>query len=121
MKSRCSKHVSGSCPGPLEQFNPDRERPWSVKDLATAVTMSRSTFSARFTELVGEPPIKYLTRWRMHHASRLLTNGHEIPAIASRLGYDSEVAFRKAFTREVGTPPGRYRLVAQTSSRHIRG
>jgi AraC-like DNA-binding protein len=97
------------------------ERPWSVKDLANAVTMSRSTFSARFTELVGEPPIKYLTRWRMHHASRLLTNGHEIPTIASRLGYDSEVAFRKAFTREIGTPPGRYRLAAHTTTRHIRG
>jgi AraC-like DNA-binding protein len=83
--------------------------------------MSRSTFSARFTELVGEPPIKYLTRWRMHHASRLLTNGHQIPAIASRLGYDSEVAFRKAFTREIGTPPGKYRRAAPTKTQHIHG
>jgi AraC-like DNA-binding protein len=50
----------------------------------------------------------------MQHATRLLANGHEISRVAGRLGYDSDVAFRKAFAREIGTPPGRYRLAAQT-------
>lgn len=94
------------------------ERHWNVKELATAVALSRSTFSARFTELVGQPPITYLTRWRMHHATRLLINGEDITSIANRLGYDSEVAFRKAFTREIGTPPGKYRQAEQRQHRN---
>lgn len=85
------------------------EHSWSVRELADAVGLSRSTFSARFTELVGQPPMKYLTQWRMHHAVRLLANGDAISRIANHLGYDSEVAFRKAFSREMGTPPGSYR------------
>jgi AraC-like DNA-binding protein len=94
--------------------NPELQ--WNVNDLAKAVAMSRSTFSAQFSQLVGEPPIRYLTRWRMHQATRLLASGQEISKIASRLGYESEVAFRKAFTREIGTPPGKYRS-SQRSTR----
>jgi AraC-like DNA-binding protein len=85
------------------------ERGWKVEELAEAAALSRSVFSARFTRLVGEPPIKYLTRWRMHRATRLLKNGVEMDTIAELLGYESEVAFRKAFKREVGIPPARYR------------
>jgi AraC-like DNA-binding protein len=73
------------------------------------VALSRSAFSARFTRLVGEPPITYLTRWRMHRAARLLKNDVQMETIAELLGYESEVAFRKAFKREVGIPPARYR------------
>jgi AraC-like DNA-binding protein len=87
------------------------ERAWKVEELAAAVALSRPVFSARFTRLVGEPPIKYLTRWRMHRASRLLKNDVEVQKIAELLGYESEVAFRKAFKREVGIPPARYRKV----------
>ncbi len=85
------------------------ERGWKVEELADAVALSRSAFSARFTQLVGEPPMKYLTRWRMHKATRLLKNEVKMGKIAQQLGYDSEVAFRKAFKREVGMPPARYR------------
>ena len=85
------------------------ERRWKVEELAEAVALSRSVFSARFTRLVGEPPITYLTRWRMHRATRLLKDNVEIEKIAELLGYESEVAFRKAFKREVGMPPARYR------------
>ena len=85
------------------------ERAWTVADLAAAVALSRPVFSARFTRLVGEPPIKYLTRWRMHRATRLLKNNVEVEKIAELLGYESGVAFRKAFKREVGIPPARYR------------
>jgi AraC-like DNA-binding protein len=85
------------------------ERGWKVEELAEAVSLSRPVFSARFTRLVGEPPIKYLTRWRMQRAARLLKNDVGVEKIAALLGYDSAVAFRKAFRREVGMPPARYR------------
>ncbi len=85
------------------------ERGWKVEELAEAADLSRAVFSARFTRLVGEPPITYLTRWRMHRATRLLKNNVEVEKIAKLLGYESEVAFRKAFKREVGMPPARYR------------
>jgi AraC-like DNA-binding protein len=85
------------------------ERRWTVKDLAEAAALSRAAFSARFTELVGEPPMTYLTRWRMLRAMRLLKNEVRMETIAELLGYESEAAFRKAFKREVGIPPAQYR------------
>ncbi len=85
------------------------ERQWKVEELAEEVALSRSVFSTRFTRLVGEPPMKYLTHWRMHKAIRLLKSGIKVEKIAEQLGYESEVAFRKAFRREIGIPPARYR------------
>jgi AraC-like DNA-binding protein len=82
---------------------------WTVNELAEAVALSRSAFSARFTELVGEPPMTYLTRWRMLRATRLLKNEVSMETIAELLGYESEAAFRKAFKREIGIPPAQYR------------
>jgi len=85
------------------------ERRWKVEELASSVSLSRSVFSVRFTRLVGEPPMKYLTRWRMQKAIRLLKNEITVEKIAEQLGYESQVAFRKAFKREIGIPPARYR------------
>ena len=85
------------------------ERRWTVKELAEAAALSRSAFSARFTELVGEPPVTYLTRWRMLRATHLLKNEVRTETIADLLGYESEAAFRKAFKREIGIPPAQYR------------
>lgn len=85
------------------------EHHWTVKELAAAAVLSRSTFSARFTELVGEPPMTYLTRWRMLRATRLLKNEVRVETIANLLGYESEAAFRKAFKREIGIPPTQYK------------
>jgi AraC-like DNA-binding protein len=82
---------------------------WTVNELAEAVALSRSAFSARFSELVGEPPMTYLTRWRMLRATRLLKNEVSMKSIAELLGYESEAAFRKAFKRETGIPPAQYR------------
>jgi AraC-like DNA-binding protein len=82
---------------------------WTVKELAEAAALSRSAFSARFTELVGEPPMTYLTRWRMLRAIHLLKNEIRIETIAEMLGYESGAAFRKAFKREIGVPPAQYR------------
>jgi AraC-like DNA-binding protein len=91
-------------------------RGWKVEELAEAVALSRSAFSARFTQLVGEPPIKYLTRWRMQRAKRWLKNDVKIETIAQLLGYESAVAFRQAFRREVGIPPAKYRRLEEPVS-----
>ncbi len=80
-----------------------------MKELAEAAALSRSAFSARFTELVGEPPMTYLTRWRMLRATRLIKDEISMETIADRLGYESEAAFRKAFKREIGIPPAQFR------------
>jgi len=85
------------------------ERQWKVQELAEAAALSRSAFSARFTELVGEPPMTYLTRWRMLRATRMIKNDIRMETIADLLGYESEAAFRKAFKREIGIPPAQYR------------
>jgi AraC-like DNA-binding protein len=85
----------------------DPAHEWSVGSLAAAVAMSRSSFAARFTELVGEPPMQYVTRSRMRMASRLLQQETcTVAEVASRLGYQSEAAFSRAFKRFVGVSPG---------------
>jgi len=72
--------------------------------------MSRSAFAARFTELVGEPAMQYVTRWRMHVALDGLRDGENTVAeMAGRLGYRSEAAFSRAFKRVVGVAPGSVR------------
>src|SRR5262245_52337941 len=82
-------------------------RAWTVGALASEVAMSRSAFSQRFTERVGEPVMHYLTRWRMHVASGWLKDDDaSLAQVAGRLGYRSEAAFGRAFKRFVGMPPG---------------
>ena len=83
------------------------ERAWSVASLADEVAMSRSAFAARFSELVGEPVMQYVTRWRMHVAvDALRQEGANVAELADRLGYRSEAAFARAFKRVVGQAPG---------------
>lgn len=82
-------------------------RAWTVGSLSAEVAMSRSAFAARFTQLVDEPAMHYVTRWRMAVAqSRLTQDGTTIHELAGRLGYQSEAAFSRAFKRFVGVPPG---------------
>lgn len=84
--------------------------PWSVEALAKCVAMSRAAFAKRFTDLVGEPPLAYITRWRMDIAAKLLRESREpVARIAARCGYLSETAFAKAFRRRLGCSPGEYR------------
>jgi AraC-like DNA-binding protein len=86
------------------------ERDWRVESLAHAIGMSRSGFSARFTALVGEPVLQYLTTLRMQLAHRELRETNDTLArIAERVGYQSEPAFNRAFKRVVGMPPGAIR------------
>lgn len=86
------------------------ERTWTVAEMATGVAMSRSSFAARFTELVGEAPMQYVTNWRMHLAVDLLSEeGLTVAAVAERLGYTGEASFARAFKRVVGRAPGAVR------------
>jgi AraC-like DNA-binding protein len=85
-------------------------RAWTVASLADEVAMSRSAFAARFTELVGEPVMQYVARWRMHLAlSTLKEDGATAGELAERLGYRSEAAFSRAFKRIIGVSPGAVR------------
>jgi AraC family transcriptional regulator, alkane utilization regulator len=86
------------------------EHDWQVATLASKVGMSRSSFSARFRQLVGEPPLKYLAKWRTLKAAWLLrTSDATLAEIASRVGYESEIALNGAFKRFMGLAPGAYR------------
>jgi AraC-like DNA-binding protein len=85
-------------------------RAWTVASLASEVAISRSAFAARFTELVGEPPMRYVTRWRMLVAlTWLKEDGATLGELAARLGYRSEAAFSRAFKRLIGVWPGTIR------------
>jgi AraC-like DNA-binding protein len=86
-----------------------------VASLADRVAVSRSAFAARFTSLVGESPLHYLTRLRLHVASlRLQSSDDTLRAVAAAAGYGSVAAFAKAFKRRVGMTPGAYRRAGQT-------
>jgi AraC-like DNA-binding protein len=83
---------------------------WSIDDLSKQVGLSRSALHERFVELIGQPPMQYLTSWRMQLASRLLRDTRSsVASIALEVGYDSEAAFARAFKRLVGTPPAAWR------------
>jgi AraC-like DNA-binding protein len=93
------------------------EAPWTVASLAKEVGLSRSVFASRFTQLVGEPPLGYLTRLRMQKAATLLRDGAGL-AEASRLtGYASEASFSQAFRQWAGVAPGAYRKQLRESPR----
>jgi len=84
--------------------------PWTIEQLAREVSMSRSAFNERFTALVGLPPIRYLTQWRLQVAQeKLRRDGQSIAQIAHAIGYESEAAFNRAFKRAFGEPPARWR------------
>lgn len=88
----------------------DPGHPWTVAELAATVAMCRSAFSARFAELVGEGPMHYVTRWRMLVATDLLqTERLTVAAVGERLGYASEAAFSRAYSRTTGMAPGAVR------------
>jgi AraC-like DNA-binding protein len=95
----------------------DPARDWTVASLADELAMSRSAFAARFTELVDEPAMQYVTRWRMQVAvNALREEGATVAELASRLGYRSEAAFARAFKRVIGAPPGAIKREARLES-----
>lgn len=95
----------------LARMHAEPAAAWTVESLAEEAGLSRAAFARRFAEQVGESPLAYLTRWRMGVAARLLhTSEASVAEIAERVGYDSEFAFSRAFKRERGLPPRRYRV-----------
>lgn len=84
--------------------------PWTIASLANEVGISRSALVERFTRYIAEPPMTYLTHWRLQLAARMLEKtSRGVAEIAAEVGYESEAAFNRAFRREYGKPPGRYR------------
>jgi AraC-like DNA-binding protein len=93
----------------LRAIHADPGFDWTVATLARSVGLSRAPFARRFRDQVGEPPVTYLTRWRMTVAAARLATGEPIAATAHAVGYENEFAFAKAFKRVFGHPPGRLR------------
>ncbi len=84
--------------------------PWTLPDLAREASTSRSALAERFTAMIGQPPIQYLTQWRMQVAANLLTqSGAKVSAIGAQVGYESEAAFSRAFKKATGVAPGAWR------------
>ncbi|GAB3407055.1 AraC family transcriptional regulator [Flindersiella endophytica] len=96
--------------GALQAIHQNPARLWTVEALGAQGGLSRAAFSKRFTALVGQPPLTYVTWWRMVLAARLLRESDApLAAVAQRAGYASEFAFARAFKREFGVAPGGYR------------
>jgi|JI9StandDraft_2_1071091.scaffolds.fasta_scaffold01639_8 AraC-like DNA-binding protein len=97
----------------LALLHTEPSRDWTAEGLADAVHLSRSAFAERFTALLGQPPMKYLTGWRMQLAAhRLRENRGTVAQIAFDVGYESEASFTRAFRREMGAPPATWRKQA---------
>jgi AraC-like DNA-binding protein len=94
----------------LALLHTELARPWTAEELAHQVYLSRSAFADRFTELMGMPPITYLTRWRMQVASqRLRESRRSVAQISGDVGYESEIAFARAFKRQFLMSPAQWR------------
>jgi AraC-like DNA-binding protein len=97
------------------------ERPaedWRVEELARRVGLSRTALADRFSQLLGEPPIRYLARWRMQLAQDLLRDSARgVAEVAVEVGYESEAAFSRAFKRELGVAPAAWRSGARALRR----
>jgi AraC-like DNA-binding protein len=94
----------------LEWIHVDPAHPWTVSELATQIRISRSALAARFTQVVGQSPMKYLSDWRLQLAAcQLQDTTDSIAKIAAQVGYESEAAFNRAFKRHIGVPPGVWR------------
>jgi len=97
-------------------------RSWTVPELAREAGMSRATMARRFAILVGEPPLKYLSHWRMLLAADLLrAQSMSVGEAAARVGYQSEAAFSRAFRVVMGMAPARFRRTASVATRRARG
>jgi len=106
----------------LEIMHKQPELPWTVATLAERLALSRSKFAASFKTIVGETPLGYLTRLRLHRAAAKLRDELELPlsAIARSVGYQTLAAFGKSFKRQFGTGPGAYRRASSgLTRRHV--
>ena len=96
----------------------------SVDLLAREAGLSRTVLGERFVRLLGEPPMRYCGRWRLHVAGEMLASGHSAAEVAFAVGFHSEAAFNRAFKRAFGAPPVRWRQQgarsAELPTQHVR-
>ncbi|WP_173045281.1 AraC family transcriptional regulator [Nitrospira sp. KM1] len=91
-------------------------RPWTIASLGTEVGMSRSVLAERFRRYLSETPMAYLTRWRLQLGAQMLgSTSRSVMQIAAEVGYESEASFNRAFKREFGLPPAKFRTKARTT------
>ena len=94
----------------LAKIHAEPSHAWTVQSLANEAGLSRAAFARQFAQQLGEPPLGYLTRWRMIVAARLMLNTKaSLAEVAEHVGYESEFAFSRAFKRSHGVAPTRYR------------
>lgn len=90
--------------------------PWTIADLASEAGVSRSVLAERFRQYLGEPPMAYLTRWRLQLGAQMLNStSYSVAQIAAEVGYESEPAFNRAFKREFNRPPARFRTESKSA------
>jgi AraC-like DNA-binding protein len=100
----------------LALMHRDPAHPWTLAALAKRAGVSRSVLAERFRHFLNEPPMAYLTRWRLQLGAQMLSSSnHSVAQIAAEAGYESESAFNRAFKREFGLPPARFRTQARSS------
>jgi transcriptional regulator GlxA family with amidase domain len=93
--------------------------PWTIASLANEVGLSRSVLAERFQRYLSETPIAYLTRWRLRLGAQMLkSTSSSVAQIAAEVGYESEASFNRAFKREFGLPPARYRSQLRAARNH---
>ena len=98
----------------LSRLHEEPTRSWTLAELAREIASSRTVLVERFSQLVGVPPMLYLTRWRLQLAAEQLARGSaKVAAIGAQVGYESEAAFSRAFKRETGLSPAAWRRVRQ--------
>jgi AraC-like DNA-binding protein len=106
--------------GALALVHANPGEPWSHDELARRVGTSKSVLAKRFDVFLGEPPLAYLTRWRLQLAARALqTSRKPVGVIAAEVGYTSQAAFNRAFKREFDMSPVLYRR-SSTDARGMR-
>jgi len=94
--------------------------PWTIAALAQGVGVSRSVLAERFRHYLNEPPMAYLTRWRLQLGAQMLTStSYSVAQIAAEVGYESEAAFNRAFKREFTVPPARFRSQSRFTRRKV--
>lgn len=104
----------------IQAVHHDPAYPWTVAGLGERAGLSRAAFARRFTALVGQSPLAYVTWWRLSTAARLLREADApVSAIATRVGYGSQFALANAFKREFGRSPGRYREAARVDAQEV--
>jgi transcriptional regulator GlxA family with amidase domain len=101
----------------LALMHRDPARPWTIASLAKEAGLSRTVLAERFRHYLNEPPMAYLTHWRLQLGAQMLgSTSHSVSQIAAEVGYESEAAFNRAFKREFGVPPARFRNQSKSTS-----